>query len=58
MFVQGEYGLGLVVGVGAKLVEEEGERVLVVGYQEAEGGVRGLEVGDCGLRGGELGVEI
>jgi hypothetical protein len=39
VLVQREDGLRLVVGVGAQLVEEEGEGVFVVGEEGGEGGV-------------------
>lgn len=56
MFVQGENGGGLVVGVGAQFVEEEGECVFVVGDEGGEGGVVGCERGDVRVSGGEAGV--
>lgn len=58
MFVQGEDGGGLVVGVGAQFVEEEGEGVFVVCYQRGEGGGGGVEGGDCGFGGGEARLEV
>lgn len=37
VFVEGEDGLSLVVGIGAELIEEEGEGVFVVGEERLKG---------------------
>lgn len=50
VLVQREDRRGLCVCVGAQFVEEQREGVFVVGYQGGEGGVGGVERGDCGFR--------
>lgn len=56
--VQGEDGVVVLVGVGAELVEDEGERGFVVGNEGAEGGGGRVERGDGGVGGLELGAQV